>query len=38
MNEALAVHPGLPVLDEGQLIFEPKEDILRTYSPLLHIS
>jgi tetratricopeptide (TPR) repeat protein len=38
MNEALAVHPGLPTLDEGQLMFEPKEDILRTCAPLLHIS
>lgn len=38
MNEALAVHPGLPALDEGQLMFEPKEDILRTCAPLLHIS
>jgi hypothetical protein len=38
MNEALAVHPGLPALDEGQLMFEPREDILRTCAPLLHIS
>lgn len=38
MNEALAVVPGIPELEEGRVMFEPREDILRTCAPLLHIS